>query len=221
MDIQVLNPAIEQYMEKLLPPREPWFLEMEGLAERENFPAIGPQVGMLLELLARAIGAQRILELGSGFGYSGLWFARGLPENGYLLLTDFEEKNRELAMSFIRKAGVKAAVEFRTGDAREILTHLPGPFDIIFNDVDKEFYPEIIEPAHRLLRNGGLFITDNSLWHGRVAEEAREGMEAEDAATRSVKEFNRRLSLHRGFLCVQLPIRDGVALCIKTGDNAG
>ena len=212
MDIEIVNPKIEGYMDGLLPEREPLFYEMEKMAGEENFPAVGPAVGMLLELLARSVNARRIMELGSGFGYSGLWFARALPPDGYLLLTDFEEKNRELAEANFERAGKRTLMEFRVGDALKLLEEEKDPYDIIFNDVDKEFYPLLIEPVYRRLRKGGLFITDNTLWHGRVAAGYS------DAPTDAVREFNQRLMAHKGFLTVQLPLRDGVGVCMKVGD---
>lgn len=212
MDLDIVNPRITDYINRLLPERDPLFLEMEKIAEAENFPAIGPQVGTLLELLARAVGANRIMELGSGFGYSGLWFARALPSDGYLLLTDFEEKNRRLAEAYFKRAGKSALMEFRVGDALKLLGEEKEPYDIIFNDVDKELYPRLIEPVYGLLRKGGLFVTDNTLWYGRVIGDHR------DEATEAVREFNTRLAAHKGFLSLQLPLRDGVGVSLKIGD---
>jgi caffeoyl-CoA O-methyltransferase len=215
MDIEIVNPGIDRYIESLLPQREPWFMEMERMAAEEDFPAVGPQVGMLLEILARSMGARRIMELGSGFGYSGLWFAGALPEDGYLLLSDFEEKNRTLAESFFEQAGKRSLMEFRVGDALRLLEDVEGPFDIIFNDIDKELYPAVIEPVFRLLRKGGLFITDNALWYGRVVAE---NPEPGDTVTPYVKEFNERLKSHSGFFTTILPIRDGVSISLKVRD---
>jgi predicted O-methyltransferase YrrM len=213
MDIDIIHPAIERYLDELLAEREPWFIKMEKMAEEEDFPAVGPQVGMLLEILARSINARRIMELGSGFGYSGLWFARALPPDGYLLLTDFEEKNQRLAEANFREAGKSGIMEFRVGDALQLLKEEKGPYDIIFNDVDKEFYPQVIEPVYRLLRKGGLFITDNTLWYGRVTQPNP------DETTTLIQEFNRHLMGHKGFLTTQLPLRDGISVSIRITDD--
>jgi len=211
-NIDITHPEIETYLEKQLPEREPWFLEMEQMAKDRGFPAVGPQVGILLEFIARCVNARRIMELGSGYGYSGLWFARALPSDGYLLLTDFKESNRQLAEGFFRKAGQEHLLEFRVGDALELLKREKNTYDIIFNDIDKEFYPQVIEPVYRRLRKGGVFITDNTLWYGKVVQKKS------DRATASIKEFNESLREHKGFLAVQLPLRDGVSLGIKIGD---
>jgi len=209
-DIYITHPAIEKYLDGLLPEREPWFFEMERMAEEKNFPAVGPQVGLLLEILARSIGAKRILELGSGFGYSGLWFSRALPADGFIVLSDFEEANRKLAEGYFRQAGKAHMMEFRVGDALGLLEQqVEGYFDIVFNDIDKEFYPAVIEPVYRVLRKGGLFIADNTLWDGKVAHSKR------DQVAQSVHEFNCRLKEHVGFSTIQLPLRDGVSVSIK------
>ena len=212
MDIDIVNPKIETYLDSLLPQREPWFIEMEKIAKEKNFPAVGPQVGMLLEILARSINAKKIMELGSGFGYSGLWFARALPPDGYILLSDFEENNRSLAKTFFKKAGKDNMMEFKVGDALTLLKQETGPYDLIFNDIDKEFYPQVIEPVCSLLRKGGLFVTDNTLWYGKVANDDRHRL---DKTTAFIREFNNRLKAHKGFLTSFLPLRDGVSVSIK------
>lgn len=210
--IDITNPAVEKYLDTLLPEREPWFLDMEKKAVDDGFPAIGPQVGQLLEVLARSVNAKRIMELGSGFGYSGLWFAKALPPDGYILLTDFDAQNKTLAEENFKGAGKSGLMEFRTGDALTLLEEAEGPFDIIFNDIDKEFYPRVIEPVYRLLRPGGLFITDNTLWGGKTT---REHPHPDDTVTPFVKEFNNRLKAHEGFVTAQLPLRDGISVCVK------
>lgn len=211
MSIEITNHKIEQYLEQLLPTREPWFLEMEELARKKNFPAVGPQVGTLLELMARSIKAERIMEMGSGYGYSGLWFAKALPKDGYLLLTDFEEENRKQAEKYFHMAGQTHLMEFKTGDALSLLAEEKEPFDIIFNDIDKELYPAVIDPVHRLLRPGGLFITDNTLWEGNLVQDPG----TDDAPSAAVRLFNEKLKNHPGFLTSWLPLRDGISISSK------
>ncbi len=211
MELDIVNPSIERYLEGLLRSRDPWFLEMEELAKKEDFPAIGPMVGTMLEILARSINARRIMELGSGYGYSGLWFARALPPDGYLLLSDFDEDNKVLAEKYFDMAGKRHLMEFRVGDALALMKAEARPYDIIFNDVDKELYPKVIEPVYHLLRVGGLFITDNTLWSGKVAGPP----DPCDRVTNAVKDFNRKLNAHPGFLTTWLPMRDGLSISIK------
>lgn len=165
-----------------------------------------------METLARAVKARRIMELGSGFGYSGLWFARALPKDGFILLSDFEEQNRGLAEKYFHMADKLDLMEFQVGDGLSLLAEQSEPYDIIFNDIDKEFYPKTIEPAHKQLRTGGLFITDNTLWDGKVTEDDPKKM---DAPTAAVKEFNRCLKEFPGFVTTWIPLRDGISVSVK------
>ncbi|MCP5046283.1 MAG: methyltransferase domain-containing protein [bacterium] len=186
MTMDIVSPPVNKYLEGLLHQRDPWLAEMEAEAEERDFPAIGPLVGTMLELLARSVGAKRIMELGSGFGYSGLWFARALPEDGYILLSDFKEENRQKAEKYFDMAGKRHLMEFKTGDAMTLLGEDKGPYDIIFCDLDKLFYPKVIEPVFGLLRTGGLFITDNTLWSGRVAKDPPDESDETTAAVKNL-----------------------------------
>jgi predicted O-methyltransferase YrrM len=168
----IVFPHIEQYLEGLERTRDSVLIEMERLAARTDFPIVGPLVGRMVCLLARSLGARRILELGSGFGYSAYWFARALPVDGELILTEASAKNLSQAKEFFREGGVRCRVRFEGGDAFEILDRPPGEFDIIFNDVDKEEYPAAFHKAVPRVRPGGYFLSDNMLWGGRVVSDA-------------------------------------------------
>jgi len=207
--MEIVSAAIEDYLEQHLHARPKVVREMEGLAEREDFPVVGPQVGMLLELLARAIQAKSIIDLGSGWGYSGLWLARGLGPGGKIILTDHSEENMKMAKASFTRMGLRKSMLFKLGNAVEVFREETGPFDIVFNDVDKKDYPEVIDMAFDRLRKGGLLIADNTLWYGAVTEPDP------DENTRSILEFNRRLSEHEGFHTVQIPLRDGISISLK------
>jgi predicted O-methyltransferase YrrM len=207
--MHLVNRVIQRYLETLLPNRPSVIRELEERARRENFPAVGPQEGALLELLARAINARRVIDLGSGYGYSGLWLARGMAPDGKIILTDSREENKIEAQRNFAQAGLERMLDFRVGNALEIFASESGPFDLVFNDVDKEDYPKVINFAYERLRSGGLFITDNTLWDGKVTKRKP------DETTRAIIEFNRRLAEYEGFLTVQIPLRDGVAVSVK------
>jgi caffeoyl-CoA O-methyltransferase len=206
----IVDERIEAYLDSLAAPVDPVLAAMETLAERRHFPIVGRQAGMLLAILAHASGARRVLELGSGFGYSALWFARALPAVGTVVCTDLSADNRDLAMGYFRTAGLAEKVDFRVGDALGCARTLSGPFDIVFNDIDKEDYPASIPVAVGLLRPGGLFITDNTLWSGRVADE-----KITDPTTTAIREFNRLLCARDDLDAVILPVHDGLAVCRK------
>jgi caffeoyl-CoA O-methyltransferase len=206
----IVDERIEAYLGSLAGQIDPVLAAMESLAGRKHFPFVGRQAGMLLGLLTHACGARRVLELGSGYGYSALWFARALPEVGKVICTDFSSDNRDLAMGYFRTAGCAEKIDFRVGDALQIARTLSGPFDIVFNDIDKEAYPASIAVAVGLLRPGGLFITDNTLWSGKVADDG-----VTDATTAAIREFNRLICSREDLDTVILPIHDGLAVCRK------
>ncbi len=208
--MDIINPKIESYIASLAKADDPILTEMEERAARQDFPIVGPQAGRLLEMLARFAQAKRVLELGSGFGYSAYWFARGLAPGGVIHCTDLSAANRDLAMSFFRKAGLSERLIFHVGDALASARKLKAPFDIVFNDIDKKAYPESVETALALLRTGGLFITDNVLWKGRVVE----GSNRDETAAAIVK-FNEMVCGRRDLQTVILPLRDGLAVCQK------
>jgi predicted O-methyltransferase YrrM len=209
--VEISNPRIDEYLKALYDDRDPVRLEMEELARKRRFPIVGPLVGRQLQQLTLAIGAKRVFELGSGYGYSALFFARGVGPGGVVHCTDLSPENVRLAEEFLRRASVWDQVTYHCEEARAALARVGGTWDIIYNDVDKEGYPAMIDLAHEHLRPGGLFITDNALWHGRILEGEDDGTEA----TRGVKEFTRLLFAHSGFFTTILPIRDGVAVALR------
>ncbi len=206
----IIDPNIQSYIASLDTEADPVLSAMEALAERKRFPIVGHQSGSLLAMLARCIGARRVLDLGSGYGYSAVWFARAIPDDGTVTCTDLSRDNRELAIGYFRTAGLEKKIEFVVGDALAIARELQGPFDVVFNDIDKEFYPASIDVALTLLRPGGLFITDNALWSGKVADPA-----VVDSATEAIRAFNRQIFSRKDVEAVIVPIRDGLAVCRK------
>lgn len=205
----IVFPHIEGYLESLETTRDAVLAEMERQAKAGDFPIVGPLVGRTLCLLAKSIGARRILELGSGFGYSAYWFARALPEDGELVLTEGSAKNMAHAREFFQQGGVRCRARFEVGDAFEILDRLPGEFDIIFTDVDKEQYPTAFHKAVPRVRPGGYFISDNMLWGGRVVNDVSH------PTTRGVLELTRLLFQAPNLYTMILPIRDGVSVSLK------
>ncbi len=204
----IVEPRIEAYVDALWASPDPVLAAMEALAARRRFPIVGRHTGALLGLLTHCIGARRVLELGSGYGYSALWFARALPEDGKVICSDLSADNRDLAMGYFRTAGLESRIDFRVGDGLAIAREQAPGFDIVFNDIDKENYPRSVDVAVRLLRSGGLFITDNTLWSGKVAEDG-----PGDAATEAIRAFNKLVFSRPDLDSVIVPIRDGVTVC--------
>ncbi len=205
----IVFPYVEQYLENLDTTRDTVLVEMERQARAGDFPIVGPLVGRMLCLLARSIGAKRILEFGSGFGYSGYWFARALPEDGELILTEGSAQNMAQAREFFRRGIVRCRVRFEVGDGFDVLDRLPGEFDIIFNDVGKAQYPTAFHKAIPRVRTGGYFISDNMLWGGRVANDPSH------PTTQGVLELTRLLFRAPNLYTAILPVRDGVSVSLK------
>jgi caffeoyl-CoA O-methyltransferase len=205
----ITNPRINDYLLKVQRDRHPILRPMEAYAERHGFPIIGPLVGRVLYQLARAIRARRVFELGSGYGYTAVWFALAVGPRGRVVMTEGDPKNSERAMRYLKSARLAGRVTPLVGDAIGHLERERGTFDVILNDIDKWQYPEVLPVARKKLRKGGLLITDNMLWSGRVLRKRG------DRNTRGIQELTRLLYRAPDFYTTLLPIRDGVTVSIK------
>lgn len=203
------DPAVERYLHRMQLPQDAVVAEMERVGEERGFPIVGPLVGRLLEQYARLVGAQSVFEMGSGFGYSTAWFARGVGPRGRVVHTETSEELSREAKDWLRKAGLAGRVDFRVGDALDLLRREKGPFDAVFLDLEKEDYPAAWEVARDRVRVGGLVLADNALWHGKVAGRAR------DAATAAIREFNRLAQADEAYLTAILPVRDGLSVSLR------
>jgi caffeoyl-CoA O-methyltransferase len=206
----ILRPEQEEYLERLLPPREPVLREMEEQAAREDIPISDPEVGRMLSILARATGARLILEIGTAIGYGALCLARGAPE-ARIVSIDTDPERLAMARSYLERAGVAGRVELVEGPALEVLQRLPGPFDLVYLDAVKTEYRRYLDQVLPGLRIGGLVVCDNLLWSGRVAA----GAEDEDRDTDALRAFNGYLMMHPQLQAVVLPVGDGLGLAAK------
>ncbi|MFO1519696.1 MAG: O-methyltransferase [bacterium] len=205
-----LPPFLESYLNSLLPERGEIFLEMEALAEKRGFPAIGPLVGRLLYQCVKLTGVKQVFELGSGFGYSALWIASALPEDGKIICTEYSKENAEVGMKFLDRAHLLHKVTYEVGDALENFHRYPGPFDLIFCDIDKHQYPQALEASLPKLKSGGLFVADNVLWSGKVAD-----CNDTTDATEGIRRFNRMIYSVPKLFSTVIPLRDGVSISVK------
>lgn len=208
--MDIVDPDLDRYLHELASPDDPVLREMELVAHERNFPIVGPQVGRLLEVLTRCCRARRVFELGSGFGYSAYWFARGVGEGGEVVLTDGSRERADEAREYLTRGGLIDRVRIRVGDALDLLDRTDGEFDIVFNDIDKDRYPEVLERAAGALRHGGLLISDNMLWYGTVLDEA-----SDDPTTLGVRGLTRALYASPDFETALLPLRDGVSVSVR------
>ncbi|HKN69858.1 MAG TPA: O-methyltransferase [Terriglobales bacterium] len=202
-------PEVEDYLYAMLPPRDEVLAEMEVEAGKNDVSIVGPAVARVLYQLASISGAKKIFEMGSAIGYSTIWWARAVGNDGRVVYTDGDRTFAEKARRYFDRAGVSQRITVRVGDALEILSEEKAPYDIIFNDVDKIDYPRAFRLALPRLRSGGLFITDNVLWKGKLRQPNP------DAQTKAILEFNKLICGSQDLFTTILPIRDGVSVCVK------
>jgi caffeoyl-CoA O-methyltransferase len=207
--MEIINSAVENYLKALLPDRDRVMQQMEDYGYKKDFPIIGPLVGRLLLQLASLTQARKVFELGSGFGYSAMWFSKGVQPGARIICTDGSQENAVMAKAFFKQAGIEALVDFRVGDALSLLDAESGSFDIILNDIDKHEYPQAFRKAVPRLRKGGLLITDNVLWSGKVVSDHQ------DSDTKGILEFNQLAYQSKEVHTVIIPLRDGVAVSMK------
>jgi predicted O-methyltransferase YrrM len=205
----ITNPKINRYLREIQPRRHPVLRSMQAYAEKHGFPIIGPLVGPLLYQAARMIRARRVFELGSGYGYSAVWFAQAVGPRGVVVMTEGDPGNSLRAMRYLRRARLAARVKPLIGDALSLLAQERGTFDVILNDIDKWQYPEVLPLARKRLRRGGLLICDNMLWGGDVLRKRV------DKNTRGIQRLVRMLYDAPDFFTTLLPIRDGVTISLR------
>jgi caffeoyl-CoA O-methyltransferase len=210
--MDIVNPQVEEYMASLqFRHDEPVLLEMEKEGRERGFPIVGRNVGVTLEVLARSINARRVMELGSGFGYSAYWFARAVGDSGEVYCTDGDAANVAKGEAYLERAGLADRVSYRVGDAVEQMATIDGVFDIVYDDIDKHGYPDAWRAARERLRVGGLYICDNVLWSGRVIEPDP------DRNTSAILEHNQLIADDDRFVSTIVPTRDGVFVALRVG----
>src|SRR5215469_15455607 len=141
---EIVQSAVDKYLGDRLPERDPVLREMEKQAAERNIPIVGPAVARVLYQYARLIHAKKIFEMGSAIGYSTLWWALAVGEDGEVFYSDGDKGNAAEARGYFERAGVENRIRIQTGDALELLSEQKQEFDIIFNDVDKEDYPRVL-----------------------------------------------------------------------------
>jgi len=209
--MDIVDPRFDAYMaSRLARFDEPVLLEMEAEGERRHFPIVGRNVGVTLELLARSIAARRVMELGSGFGYSVYWFARAVGPEGEVHCTDGDAANAEAGRDYLHRAELGDRVTYHVGDALESFAGIDGDFDVVFSDIDKPGYPDAWRAASERIRVGGLYLCDNTLGYGRgtVLDEEEEG-------ARAIREHNRLIAEDDRFISTIVPTREGVLAAIR------
>jgi len=206
---------LEKFLEGLVPDADPLLREMEREALVETIPIVTPAVGHFLALLVRLTNAQRILEIGTGTGYSTLWLARAARETGGKVTTiDLNKDRRRRALEYFRRAGLADRIESLAGDAREILPRFALPFDFVFIDAAKGEYEEYFTLVKPLLAPRGLLVVDNVLFRGWVVPGSVFDSKYDRMVSR-MRSFLDRLTQDPDFHTSVLPFGDGLALSMR------
>ena len=210
---EILSSQLSQYIDSLIPGRPAELQAMEAWAKEHEFPIIGPACGYLCYQVARMIGARKIFELGSGYGYSTAFFARAVKENGggvvHHVVWDEELSNR--ARKHLTALGFHDEVRYHNGEAVETLRNsTDGPFDLIFNDIDKHGYPAALPVIEERLRPGGVLIIDNMIWHNRIFDSNDQTPD-----TQGVRAVTKALTTSPNWIASLVPIRDGMIVAVR------
>ena len=212
--MELIATEVDHYLRQLVPARSEEMQVMETYADETRFPIIGPTAGYFCYQVARMIGAQNVFEMGSGYGYSTAWLARAVKENGggkvHHVVWDHDLSQK--AKQHLQALGYSDLVEYHVSEAIEALQKVDQQFDLIFNDINKECYPESLEIIKTKLRPGGVLLVDNMLWSGRIFDP-----EDTSPATQGVRDFTHQIQTDPNWIVSIIPIRDGVMLAYYIG----
>jgi caffeoyl-CoA O-methyltransferase len=212
---QIVPEAIEDYLAKLNRGGDAVLERIARANESRGLPLVDAEVGALLRVLATAIGAQRILEIGTAIGYSGIWLGGALPPDGMLITLELDEGRAKEARDNFASAGLSDRASVIVGDAQLKIAKVSGPFDLIFQDGDKRLYSPLLDRLVGLLRPRGLLVTDNVLWNGEVVPGFNDHPTQDPDDTRAIAEYNERLAAHPQLSTAIVPLRDGVSISVK------
>jgi caffeoyl-CoA O-methyltransferase len=208
---EILDAPLAAYLDGLVPERPAELQAMEAYAAQHDFPIVGPACAHVCYQIARMIGARRIFELGSGYGYSTAFFAKAVQENGggEVHHVVWDEDLSKRARGHLAALGLDGIVRYHVGEAIATLRETPGPFDLIFDDITKKDYPASLPGIEEKLRTGGVLIVDNMIWSRKV-------MDGSDRSpdTEGVREMT-RLLLQSSWISSIVPIRDGLLIALK------
>jgi len=211
----IVPDAIERYLASLNRFGDPVLDSIARANETRGLPLVDAEVGALLRVLALAVGATRILEIGTAVGYSGIWLAGALPPGGSLITMEMNADRAQEARENFARAGLADRVSVVVGDANLKLSKVTGPFDVIFQDGDKPGYLAMLDRLVALLRPGGLLVTDNVLWDGEVAPGFTDSPARPSKDTQAIAEYNERVAAHPQLVTATVPLRDGVSISVK------
>jgi len=212
----ILDPVVADYLADLYPASDPVLQEMERQGEADGVPIVMKDGGLTLGVLARAVGARRVVECGTAIGVSTLHLARAVGEGGEVITFDVDPDRQATARAYLERAGVADRVDLRLQPALEGLRGVEGPFDLAFVDAIKAEYAGYVELIVPMLRVGGMLVIDNSLMSGSVAAGRRTSGGWTQGDIDALRSLNAALVAREDLATVVLPVADGMAVAVKT-----
>lgn len=212
--MDLLSPDIQRYIEQHSD-QEPELLRQ--LNRETHSKVLRPRMlsghyqGRLLSLISQLVAPKNILEIGTYTGYSAICLAEGLRKDGSLHTIDINEELFDFQRRYFDRSGMGERIHQYLGDAREIIPNLEMEFDLVFIDADKPNYPVYLDLIYEKLSSGGVLLSDNVLWSGKVSQELQAG----DSSTEALMEYNKLLAEDPRFTTVILPVRDGLTISRK------
>lgn len=200
-----------EYLDQLLPRRDPLLTEMESYAAQHRVPIADPEVAYFLEISARASRAKKALEIGMAIGYSVVHLARGMGTDGLVVTIEPNPEMINASEKFLARANLTDRVRIERGKALDVMPQLQDKFDLLFIDAVKEEYRQYLDLGLPMLTERGVVIVDNLLWGGKVADES----EQSDSSTLALREFNNYFVNHPQLLAEVLPVGDGLGYAVK------
>lgn len=228
--MELLPEQTERFVRAMVPDRDDTLREMEAHGEEVVFPTVGPEVGGFLRLAARMVDAERIFEFGSGFGYSAYWFAEALPDDGEIVLTEYDADELDQAREYLARGGYDDFAVFEEGDALETVERYDGPFDVVLVDCHKSGYPDAFDAVREKVPEGGVVIADNAMQSGAQDFEAIleildgnkpdevdgvDEVDAVDEDTRGIADYLLAVRDDPNFETVAIPLGQGVAVSLR------
>jgi predicted O-methyltransferase YrrM len=201
-----------EYLNNLTTQNDRLLAEMEAYAAQYRVPIADREVALFLEITARAVRAQKVLEIGMAIGYSVVYLARGMGHGGKVVTIEPNDDMINAATVFLKRANLFEHVQIERGKALDVMPRLRDTFDLLYIDAVKEEYAQYLDRGLPLLRQGGVVIVDNLLWGGRVAQPAGPN---DDDSTRALREFNRYFMNHPQLRSEILSVGDGLGYAIK------
>lgn len=213
--MQIVAPEIERYLASL-DPTTPLLEAVAAEGAALGLPNIDSTVGRFLQTMVAATGAKHVLEIGTANGYSTLWMAQAMPPGGRLISVEIDAQRAATARDHFAEAGLSNLVSVMVGDAARMVHKVAGPFDLIFNDGNKRQYGPLLDRLVTLLRPGGVLVTDNVLWDGEVVPGLVAPPRRDPEETAAIADFNRRLAADDRLVTSFLPVRDGLAVSVRS-----